>query len=267
MPAIFRRSDDELVQILPSYSSSLLTEMKGKYVIDYPEHLDLNREFTQLDVTQLPAAVKSDIKSIIRQKMIATYPQFEVYNINDLEDSAEIASLFSDDGFPDNLSNSFLNSGYKSGDTPNSLCVLGRSPRQNTIEGAAITLDELSSNNRCLVTLDLDITTTTPDGLGRFDFMLYFKDCLRKYTKDSTSLENTPANATTSNRAGNVEYQTKVGTANFLRVYISGDNGNSFTEIENLSLFSFGQRKTHIKLAFVNHSDWDVNLLTYTLMY
>ena len=117
------------------------------------------------------------------------------------------------------------------------------------------------------MTLEIDIAGSTSDGLGRFDFMIYFKDCLRKYTKDSTSLEHTPADGASSNRAGNVEYQTKAGRGNFLRVYISGDNGNSYSEIENLTTFSFGQRKDSIRLAFVNYSDWDINLLAYTLMY
>ena len=267
MPAIFKRSNDELVQILPSYSNSQLTEMKGKYVLDYPEFLELNREFTQMDISQAAADVKNNIKTITENKLKEAFSQFENFQFNYLEDSAEFANLFGFFRFPDPFSNAFLNSGYKEGDTPNSTCVLGRSPRMNTVEGSSLTVDTTSTNNRCLVTLTIDIPSTTADGLGRFDFMIYFKDCIRKYTKDSTSLENTPADASTTNRPGNVEYQTKTGTDNFLRVYISGDNGNSYSEIQNLSVFSFGQRKDSIKLAFVNYSDWDVNLLTYTLMY
>jgi len=267
MPAIFKRSDDDLIQVLPSYSNSLLTEMKGKYVIDYPEFLEVNREMTLLDVSLPIADIKANVKNITEAKMRQAFPQFENFQFNYLEDSTEFSSLFSTDRFPDPLSGSFLTPGYKQGDTPNSTCVLGRNPRKNTVEGSTLTVDTSSASNRCLVTLEIDVAGSTSDGLGRFDFMIYYKDCLRKYTKDSTSLEHTPADGASSNRAGNVEYQTKAGRGNFLRVYISGDNGNSYSEIENLTTFSFGQRKDSIRLAFVNYSDWDINLLAYTLMY
>lgn len=268
MPAIFNRSNDELIQILPSYSSSLYTEMKGKYVIDYPESFDLQRPFSQLDLSQAPLNVKNNVKSAIESKFREVFSQFEVYNFNYLETENEYNQLFDPlDNFPDPLSGAFLKSGSKSGDTPNSVCVLGRSPKQNTIEGGVVTVDDLSAENKCLVTLDVDITANTSDGLGRFDFLIYFKDALRKYTKDSTDCSKTPASYGLINRAGNIEYQTKKGNENFLRVYISGDNGNTYTELQNLTTFSFGQRKDSIRLAFVNNTDWDINLLTYTLMY
>jgi hypothetical protein len=267
MPAIFKRSDDDLIQVLPSYSNSLLTEMKGKYVIDYPEFLEVNREMTQLDISLPIADIKANVKSIAEDKMRQAFPQFETFQFNYLEDSTEFSNIFSADSFPDPLSNAFLRAGYKQGDTPNSTCVLGRTPRKNTVEGSVLTVDSSSPSNRCLVTLEIDVASSTQDGLGRFDFKIYFKDCVRKYTKDSTSLAGTPADGYSLNKSGDVGYQTKVGKDNFLRVYISGDNGNSYSEIENLTTFSFGQRKDTVRLAFVNYSDWDINLLAYTLMY
>lgn len=264
MPAIFNRADDSLIQILPSFSNTLFTEMTGKYAIDYPETFDLSRELDQLDVSLTPAQVKSNFKAIVNSKFVSSFPSYEVFSHNYLDPPG---AIFEDGLFPSLDANAFLRSGYKISTSPNSTCVLGRSPRQNVIEGSSLTTDVTSTKNKCLITREIDITNFTSDGLGRFDFMIYFKDCLRHHTKDSSDLSLTPASYGRLNRAGKVSYETKRGNENFLRVYISGDNGSTYSEIFNLTPFSFSQRRNSIRLAFVNYTDWDVNLLTYTLMY
>ena len=267
MPAIFNRADDSLVQVLPSFSNSLFTEMTGKYALDYPETFDLRRDLDQLDVTLNSAQVKSNIKDIINEKFVSSFPSYSVFNHNYMDPPNN--TDFENGLFPSSLSNSFLRTGYKISTSPNSTCVLGRSPRKNVVEmlTPVQTVDTTSPKNKCLITKEIDIASTTSDGLGRFEFMVHFKDCLRHHTKDSSDLSMTPASYGRLNRAGKVNYETKRGNENFLRVYISGDNGSTYSEIYNLTSFSFAQRRNSIRLAFVNYIDWDVNLLTYTLMY
>ena len=43
--------------------------------------------------------------------------------------------------------------------------------------------------------------------------------------------------------------QRQVGVI-FLRVYISGDNGNSYSEIENLTTFSLDKKKRLYQVSF-----------------
>jgi hypothetical protein len=264
MPAIFNRADDSLIQVLPSFSNSLLTEMTGKYVIDYPEQFDLSRDLDSLDTSLSAAQVKSNFKDLVHSKFVQAFPSFDVFDHNYLED---LNHPFENGFFPSTDAGSLLRTGYKVSSGPNKTCVIGRSPRKNTIEGSTLTTDMTSPKNKCLITQEIDIEGSTPDGRGRFEFMVYFKDCLRKHTKDSSDLSSTPATFGTLNQTGKVEYQTKRGLENFLRVYISGDNGSTYSEITNLTSFSFPQRRNTIRLAFVNYTDWDINLLTYTLMY
>ena len=76
--------------------------MKGKYVIDYPEFLEANRD----DPTRcvLPIAdIKANVKNITEAKMRQAFPQFDNFQFNYLEDSTEFSNLFSTDSFPDPL--------------------------------------------------------------------------------------------------------------------------------------------------------------------
>ena len=93
--------------------------------------------------------------------------------------------------------------------------------------------------------------------------------CLQSYVKDRSlsDTERNEPNPLTANRTGYMSYtNTQYDSPNRLRCFISSD-GSTYSEIENLKVFSFPQKVDTIKLAFVNYTDADLTLLSYTLMY
>ena len=93
MPAIFKRSDDDLIQI-PFIFKLAADRNEGKYVTDYPEFLEANREMTLLDVSLPIADIKANVKNITEAKMRQAFPQFDNFQLNYLEDSTEFSNSF-----------------------------------------------------------------------------------------------------------------------------------------------------------------------------
>ena len=207
---------------------------------------------------------------------------FDYFITNDLWGGFDFTNNFSDDPTlnvslvtnqylpvsPANPQFNFRNS-FKRGSKPNTVSVLGRFPQMDKKEGGLITSDQSLAGNRCIITQDIDISGSTSDGLGRTDFFVYFRSALKTYTKDR-SLSDTERNAVsplTANRKGEMSYtHTQYDSEYRLRCFISGD-GSSYQEIENLKVFSFNGRVDTIRLAWLNYTDADLTLLSYTLMY
>ena len=274
MPAIFHRKDDSLIELLPTYPESM--PMSGKYVVDYPDHFKID---APNGATSSVNDIQTKVSNAFKEKFVA----FDYFITNDLSDNASFTSKFvsdptvsvsiiSNEFLPVGANNqqfTFINS-FKRGELPNTLSVLGRFPRKSHIEGATITSDSTASGNTCIITQDIDIAGSTLDNLGRTDFFVYFRSTLQSYVKDR-SLSDTEKNTQsplTANRTGYMSYtNSQYDSSNRLRCFISGDGGNTYREIENLKVFSFNGRVDTIKLAWVNYTDADLTLLSYTLMY
>ena len=261
MPAIFHRSDNRLVEVLPKYPESL--EMKGKYLIDYPDNFDL--ELSDYVIPANNATALSDIKAKISNEYSKRYPSYEVLTSNYFENELDYTNFFDDTAsFPNTNNNEFLVPRYKTGDTPNTLSIHGRYPQVNILENSTISYNAAASGNRCIITEEIDITAGTSDGLGRSSFLIYFRSTLKNFIKDSSYL----GNQYTSNKSGDLFYtNNQYKDTNRIRCFISADNGNSFDEVTSLSAFTYPNRKDRIRLAFVNFTDADLHLLSYTLMY
>ena len=276
MPAVFHRLDNSLIEILPTYPDSI--QMSGRYVIDFPDNFDLKPTGS---IAPNQAAIITSINEMFKEKFVS----FDYFVTNNLLSNLNFTDNFETDTslsisvvdnqfFPVGANNqeySFINS-YKSGDLPNTLAILGRWPQTNHLEDESITYDGTAAGNNCIITKDIPISTQTNDGLGRTDFFLYFRSALKSYVKDrslSDKEKNVAPNiAKTANRTGVMAYtHTQYDSTNRLRCFISGDGGNTYQEIENLKVFSFSGKVDSIKLAWVNYTDADLNLLSYTLMY
>jgi hypothetical protein len=272
MPAILHRLDDTVVEILPTYPDTMY--MSGKYVIDFPDHFDLKLS----SPTPTIAEINSKVNELFQEKFIS----FEQFVTNNLSNTSDFLSKFAIDPTlnisvvsnqflpisPANPEYNFSNS-FKNGAIPNTTSVIGRFPQKNLLEGATVTSDQSLPGNRCIITQDIDIIGSTANNLGRSDFFIYFRSALKSYTKDK-SLSDTEKQASsplTSNQKGSMAYtNTQYDSPNRLRCFISGD-GSGYQEIENLKVFSFNGRVDTIKLAWVNYTDADLTLLSYTLMY
>ena len=273
MPAIFHRLDDSLVEIVPTYPETM--PMSGKYVVDFPDHFDLR--------LSTPTPSRADVITRVNELFVERFVSFDNFSTNNLLSFTDFNSHFDTDPalevsvvnnlyLPVNSANpqySFPNS-YKTGSIPNTTSVLGRFPRKNHIEGSAITSDSTLTGNRCVVTKEIDIAGSTSDQLGRTDFFVYFRSALLSYTKDSSlsDTERGVLSPLTANQKGSVAYtNTQYDSPYRLRCFISEGNSGIYQEVENLRVFSFTQRVSTIRLAWVNYTDADLNLLSYTLMY
>jgi hypothetical protein len=236
--------------------------MKGLYSLDFPEGFDFTRDMQNLDVSDIPAT-KTALVNLIRERYLSVFG-YEVCDANYLETYADFTLLFDTSAsFPSVDAGAFLTTSFKAGDTPHTLAIRGRFPQQNMVEGGVRVTDITSASNHCLITNPIDITAHTSDGLGRREFLIDFHDCLKVFTKDSTDLSGTSANVGSLDRAGNLHYDT----SGFIRAYISNDNGNTYQEITKLQRVTYTVAQTSIRLAFVNPTNVDVHLLSYTLMY
>ncbi len=272
MPAIFHRKDNTLVELLPTYPKTM--PMSGKYVLDYPDHFEIeavNGASTSVN------EIQTKVASAFREKFIA----FDYFITNDLSDSTSFTNSFISDPSVSLsiLDNEFLPVGannqqftfsnsFKRGSLPNTLSVLGRFPRKNHTQGATITSDRTASDNNCIITQDIDIAGSTSDNLGRTDFFVYFRSALQSYVKDCSLSDTERTSATqTANRTGYMSYtNTQYDSSNRLRCFISSD-GSTYQEVNNLTVFSFNGKVDTIRLAWVNYTDADLTLLSYTLMY
>lgn len=272
MPAIFHRKDNSLVELLPTYPKTM--PMSGKYVLDYPDHFEIE---APNGGTSSVSDIQAKVNSAFREKFVA----FDYFITNDLSDSNSFTNNFISDPTVSVsiLDNEFLPVGannqqftfsnlYKRGTLPNTLSVIGRFPRKNHIEGATITSDRTASGNNCIITQDIDIAGTTSDNLGRADFFVYFRSALQSYVKDRSLSDTERTSSTqTANRTGYMSYtNTQYDSSNRLRCFISGD-GSTYQEVNNLTVFSFNGKVDTIRLAWVNYTDADLTLLSYTLMY
>jgi len=273
MPAIFHRKDNSLVELLPTYPEFM--PMSGKYVLDYPDHFRINAEN---GVSSSVSDIQTKITSAFKEKFVA----FDYFITNDLLDSnnftnnfildtTAMVSILDNEFLPVGANNQQFNfsNSFKRGTLPNTLSVLGRFPKKNHIEGATITSQKSASGNNCIITQDIDIAGSTLDALGRTDFFVYFRSALQSYVKDSTlsDTERTITAPLTANRTGSMSYtNTQYDSSNRLRCFISSD-GSTYQEINNLTVFSFNGKVDTIRLAWVNYTDADLTLLSYTLMY
>jgi hypothetical protein len=272
MPAIFHRLDDSLVEILPTYPKNL--PMSGRYVVDFPDGFDLKLTESKPN--------RTDVINKVNQLMVDKFVAFDYFVennfifsndfVNNFEQASTLSISVVDNQYLPVSSNNpefnFLNS-YKRGVDPNTVSVMGRFPQKDHIEGSVITSDRTLAGNRCILTKEIPISTQTSDGLGRNDFFLYFRSALKTYTKDRSlsDTERGAANPLTANRTGSMSYtNTEYDSDNRLRCFISSD-GSTYQEIENLKVFSFTGRVDSIRLAWVNYTDADLTLLSYTLMY
>jgi hypothetical protein len=271
MPAVFHRLDDSIIEILPTYPDVM--SMSGKYVVDYPDHFDLKLK----DSTPTKAQVVSRVNELLRDKFVS----FDYFVTNNLNTSADFTNHFETDltasisvvtnqflpVSPANPEYNFSNS-YKLGNLPNTTSVIGRFPQKDHLEGEAITSDSTLAGNRCILTQEIDISGSTNDGLGRSDFFVYFRSALKSYTKDRSLSDTERTSAThTANRKGSMAYtNTQYDSPYRLRCFISS-NGSTYQEVENLKVFSFNGKVDSIRLAWVNYTDADLSLLSYTLMY
>jgi hypothetical protein len=224
-------SVQQVVSEVPSYS------MNGRFLLDYPDNIELEEE------NLVFTGIYGLVTEIIPNKILELYPSYDSVIYEPLLDS----SLTFDNSvyFPRDFG--FQRTRNKSGTTPNCASLLKTSDVGWYGVG---------------ITHEIDITAETSDGLGRETFMVYWRFVTKSFTQDKTPTIHDP-----SNEGASVTY-TEVSNPSLYSVYISGDNGSTYQEVQNLSPYSFSSRVSSIRLAFVNKTTSDdVFLLSYALLF
>ena len=237
MLIIDRRYDEVLQETTdtPSYA------MNGKYILDYPRGVEL----TQSEIAY--TGVLTLVGDTIPSKMLALYPSYDAVVYDALLDSS--ATFDNTQYFP--RTSGFQKSRNKSGATPNVACIL----KHNNNSGAGW--------YGVGITQEISVDTRTPDGLGRETFLPYWR-----FVKKSFSEDKTPTVYDPSNEASKVTYEDVTDSSALYSVYISGDGGSTYHEVQHLTPYSFTSAVTSVRIAFVNKgAQDDVYLLSYALLF
>ena len=126
-----------------------------------------------------------------------------------------------------------------------SRCQLGSNPNHCAI------LPKNENTNAYGVLITDTITTTSKD-----KFLVYWKVATVSYGQEQSINANVPSTMT---------YQ--ILDPSDIQVYISNDDGVSYTEANYLTPVSFPSASTTLRLAFVNNSLNKIHLLGYAILY
>ena len=88
MPAIFHRKDNSLIELLPTYPDTM--PMSGKYVIDYPDHFEI-------EAVNGASSSVNDIQTKVASAFREMFIAFDYFITNDLSDSTSFTDNFISD--------------------------------------------------------------------------------------------------------------------------------------------------------------------------
>ncbi len=234
---IMSRKDDTPIQTSQKLDPEM--HMNGKYVLDFPDCIEIGAELGKYVNFNLTFLI-NDIKA----KFFEAYPTYDFLIYEPLLDSS--SSFVKTEMFPTSTGQKY--SRFQVGAVPNVAMI----PKPNS-----------DSRSGIAITSEIDITALTDDSLGRETFFPYFRIVKKVVTHDETPVDL--SGYTSNNQAPSITYQ-EVNDL-YYSVYISENNGNTYEKMTRLTPFSFNQRTDSIRLAFVNDSNDDLYILSYALMF
>lgn len=227
----------------PIQTSRMLNEemhMNGKYLLDFPDCIDISNELSKNTPFDLNLTI-ADVEA----KFFEAYPTYDFLIYEPLLDSS--SAFVKTEMFPTQFGQ--RPSRFQVGSVPNVAMI----PRPTS-----------AGRTGTAITSEIDITALTDDGLGRETFFPYWRVVKKVHTHDVTPTDLT--GYTVYNQAPFVTYR-EVSESDY-SVYISENNGNTYEKMTRLTPFSFNQRTDSIRLAFVNDSiNDDLYILSYALMF
>lgn len=234
MPIILRRLDDKVIESGTKYP----TNMNGCYEIAHPDILGA------ID----PNGTLSEIRTRISEGFMISYPGWNGVIYNDLPTEDGGTTLDDSASFDGNEVR------YKWGTGAN---LLGLFAQSVTSPPTGTYWSYIRPG--LVVTQPIDISGIIP--AGTLSFKIWWRAVYKTYTQDKTPIKDLREDA---NEPAYQRYET----ADSFKVYISRDDGSTYSEVENLVDFSWGGGlpPTEIRLAFVNEGDRDAFLLAYAIM-
>jgi hypothetical protein len=236
---IMSRKDDLPVQTIKSFDESV--HLNGKYILDYPNCIEIGRELGENNPFNLGALITT-----IEGKLLEAYPSYDFLIYEPLLDSSSVFD--GNELFP--KPSGHTPSRFRVGATPNVTCLPKETPAGRSGVG---------------VTPIIDISALTDDGLGRETFLPYWRVVKKVVSHDVTPVSLSSYGQAETNTSPMMRYTEALESE--YSVYISENNGNTYEEMTRLTPFSFSQRASEVRLAFLNESGSDLYLLSYALMF
>jgi len=241
MPIVAERVSDRILES----SSTFPVDMKGRYLISAPSSFGTVPIATGEGVSEVLTRIEGLFTSV--------YAGYTGVVYNPLLSSAD--DIFdSTASFPD--PNGALSERAIRGDSPNLFGVqaLNDSPPNN--------LDAVGySDPGMLITDEIDIGALT-NGIGTQNVLVWWQAVTKDFTYDKSPIQGLREDVNDPARLIYTEADPSL-----LKVYISADNGGSYSELTNLYPHSFNVPETGIRLAFRNDGLQDVYILAYGIMY
>ena len=235
---IMSRKDNTPIQTSRKLDPEM--HMNGKYILDFPDCIEIGAELGKYDPFNLTFLI-NDIKA----KFFEAYPTYDFLIYEPLLDY-DPTRFDKTEMFPTSTGQKY--SRFQVGNVPNVVKL----PRPNS-----------DSRSGIAITSEIDITALTDDNLGRETFFPYFRVVKKTVAHDETPVDL--SGYTSNNQAPSITYQS--ASESDYSVYISENNGNTYEKMTRLTPFSFNQRTDSIRLAFVNDSSDDLYILSYALMF
>ena len=237
---IMSRKDDTPIQTIKSFDEMI--HMNGKYILDFPDCIEIGDELGANDPFNLNTLIAS-----IESKFLIEYPSYDYLIYKPLRDSSsefDLTQLFP-------KSTGHIPTRLRVGTTPNVACI----PKESS-----------AGRNGVAITSNIDITTLTDDNTGRETFLLYWRIVKKVITHDVTPVSLDGYSAANTNTPSKMTYVE--ATDSEYSVYISDNNGNTYEKVTRLTPFSFNQKADTVRISFLNESNSDdLYILSYALMF
>ena len=246
MSIIAERSTHRIIES----ALTLPVDMKGRYEIAHPTTLGV---LSIEDGSYVYPRDNGSVISAIERAFLSTYAGYQgvIYNpLLDMTDDVFDASAI----FPGQAGS--FESRMVKGDTPN---VFGCSAHNEVGPSALDPTGYVAPG--MMITTEYDIGALT-GGLGALNFNVWWRAVTKTFTQDKSPIQGLNE---TANEPTDLTYTEADPT--LLKVYISNDNGGSYSELTNLSPYSFQNPAQGIRLAFKNETQEIVYLLAYGIMY
>jgi hypothetical protein len=235
--------DPEVVQIEKSPALGEVTTINGKFVVPFLEGVNLD--------TTAPSVLPIDGDDLSSQSyahLLNRYPSYDHVYFNPLLQVAHInefdltaKDISTGDVFPTRVQTSVA---------PNRVAL------------PAINSSVSPSRPGMVMTNQIDISAKKAAGAD--DFLVYWKIYRVTHTHDYTSAYGVHAGENDPSLTQLVEIDQK--DSNF-QVFISNNDGNTFTQVERLKPLGLCDKGTNIKLMFRNHSTEKIYLATFGFLF
>jgi len=244
-------SDNSILQVERTPDEGLTTPINGKYVVVLP----LGSQVDVSSTSYITPVNGGDVSSLAFAGLLAQYPMYGHIVFNPLLQATDVADIDLTATLPTGeISRSFVGRGagpLPTGCCPNSTIILPQNDTTTPVRPGLLITD----------TIDISVAT---GGVGAQEFMVYWKlygfatqnDVMSDY--GATLGTNTPALRNIS------EIDQEPAD---LEVYLSIDDGLTYTQMGRLEPVAFCVANTHLRLAFVNRGSTRVYLACYAILF